>query len=1201
MLQSLLPIKLSRDDASYQTVEELAEVLRHALGAKDIRNIALTGPFGSGKSSVLNTLMADYKEFNFLPISLATLQANKEGEIVEPEEIKQKKVEPEKVKQKDVKPKKMAEEEIETLNRKIEYSILQQIIYKETDKKVPNSRFRRIIHIGDEKLWKLSLFSVLLVVAIIIVFFQNTTSAILKNLSIENIPIWIYVLLIGFIVLGLYKIIQHFIRVYANSKLNKLNLKDGEIEMEDDCSIFNKHLDEILYFFQVTDYKVVIIEDLDRFGTENIFLKLRELNQLINESKIVGRHIVFIYAIKDDVFEDEARTKFFDYISTIIPVINPSNSKDKLKAALKERGFEDGEISDDDLSEMAFFIQDMRILTNIANEYHQYRQKLYETCNKRLNLTKLLAMIVYKNYFPRDFAQLHRREGKVYNCISKKPEFFKEAVKVLDKHTKELENKRTLCESNRHLKENDLRLLFLYEMKEQISNPILSIQLNNHPYSLEQISKDEKLFSDLLAQKEIHYNTYLRNNYNNYYYKDSTSITIDFAAIIEKLNFEERMSLLKDGENIIAQTEKNLRNERIKIQSLKLSVLIRNYNLGETTLYKELDLTPLMDVFVRRGYLDEEYYDYISYFYPGMLSQSDRDLLLSIKRQIKQEHTYHIDKIDNFVKELKDYMFEHDAILNIELLDYFAKKKSVKGQESYTAIMMRLEKSDAPMDFLAQYYQLGKHHKEVFTEFIAWDKVLSWKMIASHSNQDEQLLLQEAWLRYCSEPIDDQTEWLNRNYSFLSTRIDTIGITQCEKLLPRCHFALLDTNSSQLLDLVIKLSCYEISAANLCIILNHINKNNNVSEDNLTLTRITEANNANLVNYTQKHFAETFKCLSLNVKEESKDSIVNILNSTDVSAEQKIKYLTGQQLIDTLDEVDEQNWTIAIQSKVISPTWKNISDGMRICGLNDGHLIDYIEQYHAALESPCEDNIENKDDLFKQLLGTNRISIETFKSISKAFDNVFDGYKELNAMNSERLMILLNENKIAFSKANTEIMHNTDIYAEYLIHYSKEFITNLKSEFKLNSEVALTLMRSNVFTASEKCKIIEIIEDKIISESSQLAEVIIDNVLATNNATIAQEKVVALLKSAHDEKRKVNLVLLLLSDKKPTDEKIGFFILLLLESLGGIYKEIAERQKHPVLPSEDWNIALLNRLQDLEYISSTAEVKDGIRVYPKRK
>ena len=171
----------------------------------------------------------------------------------------------------------------------------------------------------------------------------------------------------------LYVIARYVFKSYSNSKLNKLNLKEGEIEVIEDNSIFNKHLDEILYFFQVTDYNVVIIEDLDRFGTPSIFLKLRELNQLINESKIVGRHITFIYAIKDDIFKDEERTKFFDFITTVIPVINPSNSKDKLKSALEVKGCGNDGISDEDLSEMAFFIQDMRILTNIVNEYKQYR------------------------------------------------------------------------------------------------------------------------------------------------------------------------------------------------------------------------------------------------------------------------------------------------------------------------------------------------------------------------------------------------------------------------------------------------------------------------------------------------------------------------------------------------------------------------------------------------------------------------------------------------------------------------------------------------------------------------------------------------------------------------------------------------------------------------------------------------------------
>lgn len=106
-------------------------------------------------------------------------------------------------------------------------------------------------------------------------------------------------------------VLRRVISTYSNSKLNKLNLKEASIELNEDTSIFNRHLDEILYFFQATDYDIVIIEDLDRFGTSKVFLKLRELNFLLNESKVIDRHIVFLYAVKDDIFKDEERTKFF--------------------------------------------------------------------------------------------------------------------------------------------------------------------------------------------------------------------------------------------------------------------------------------------------------------------------------------------------------------------------------------------------------------------------------------------------------------------------------------------------------------------------------------------------------------------------------------------------------------------------------------------------------------------------------------------------------------------------------------------------------------------------------------------------------------------------------------------------------------------------------------------------------------------------
>ncbi len=138
--------------------------------------------------------------------------------------------------------------------------------------------------------------------------------------------------------LGFYYIAVKLVRIFNNSKLNKLNIPSANIEIGDnnDKSILNHHLDEILYFFEVTDYNTVIIEDLDRFNDTEIFTKLRELNNLLNGSKQINKKIVFIYAIRDDMFQDKDRTKFFDFIIPVIPIINPSNSNEIIKNKLKK-------------------------------------------------------------------------------------------------------------------------------------------------------------------------------------------------------------------------------------------------------------------------------------------------------------------------------------------------------------------------------------------------------------------------------------------------------------------------------------------------------------------------------------------------------------------------------------------------------------------------------------------------------------------------------------------------------------------------------------------------------------------------------------------------------------------------------------------------------------------------------------------------
>lgn len=1165
MLEPLLPKDLTEKDAAFKTVEELHEVIDKALDEGEIKNIALTGPFGSGKSSVLQTLRKRYKEFEYLPISLATLQANEDSDNKAGLNID--------------------DEQIELLNRKIEYSILQQLIYREKASTVPNSRFRRIIHIDDKRLKVLSFHGVLFFVAILIAF-EPSWFIVSSIYQLLDFGIWNIVpdiLAVGYMLYFLFIVLGYVIKSYSNSKLNKLNLKDGEIELKEENSIFNKHLDEILYFFQVTKYNVVIIEDLDRFGTSKIFLKLRELNQLINESKIVGRNLVFLYAVKDDIFINEERTKFFDYITTVIPVINPSNSKDKLKVALKERGLDENEIMDGDLADMAFFIQDMRILTNIANEFQQYIEKLCTGNNQKLNLTKLLAMIVYKNYYPKDFAMLHRREGKVYSCIKAKPLFAKFALNEIELKEKALEEEYQEYLKVRHLKEEDLRLLYLLKLKSRCTNDLRMFIIDGHEYSLELIADNEKLFDTLLSSSSINY-TFTNYHYNNH----RTSINVNLEDINQTMNFKTRMALLKKSEEDFERKRSELIREKLNVHKYKLSRLIGYYKQGNSEPYKSIKLSEMMDVFIRRGFIDEEYYDYISFFYEGMVSLSDRELLLSIKRDIPKEYSYHIDKVENFVKELLPYMFETKAILNNDLLDYV----SSFHKDYFNLMMYILETNQAPLDFLAQYYLYGNAQKQVYEHYIKWDEVQSWINIESWSNNDEKNILIEGWLKYSKKICKEARTWLNCHYEFLTDRFENIGKERSLDLVIDSEFKELNDKNPELLKRSIDSLAYEINSYNLCLMANYLCNDLQVKEGNLNLSRIRDTKYSIFIEHIENNIDKAIMHFSKDCKDETKDSLLFILNSEKIKTDDKENYLIGQkELLDDDSNIDtDELKTLAYNLFLINPTWRNVVAYYNNGNKDEHILIKYIGHFSDKLgkQMVAEEGNEYLS-LRNYLLGTNKLAINAYSSIIKSFWGEFNGYDGLRALDQDRLLLLLSHNMLPFSEGNTNVLKETGIYADYLIKYHNQLLENLSVSYISNSDVVYKLLSSNVFTYEEKKRIITITPKDLLVRSDKVANIVLNVILYTDLKDIDEETIIKIVGSASDESSKVYIILLLINEYNYDNSKI----IELLRLLGDKYADIADKSKRPALEKTRWNIKLAEALRYKGFVFSVKWYKNS--------
>lgn len=482
--KTLTPIVLQEGMPGYSAVLDIEEKLND----KEVFNIAVTGPYGSGKSTVLKSLKTKFSDkHKFLTISLASLTGEKKTGPLDDEE-----------------------------QQKVEFSILQQLIYKEKPGTLPNSRFRRIRNRSvTHSVW-FGLAIVAFIASFFVVFepkiFRVETICNILNLG-ERWNLTFDIICSLYMLLCLFKLAVYLFRRSSFMSIKALSLKDVAIEINEDSSVFNKHLEEIVYFFESTGYDVVIIEDLDRFGCPEIFQKLREINFLLQQSEVLNdqsRKIKFIYAVKDDLFKDAERTKFFDYIVTVIPVVNPKNSCEKLTQELSERGYS---IERDALLDLSEFVDDMRMLKNVVNEFQQYMDRLAQSSTP--NKEKLLAMIIYKNHHPDDFDKLHYKDGAVYEFISKKPEWVKIAIeKVIEPKLQLWEKKKEELNEAQKFTLKQWRMLYMARYREHLSTTLTSINVQGQGSPITAIADSEDLFEDLIKQKRI---TFQYRNYNNNY------------------------------------------------------------------------------------------------------------------------------------------------------------------------------------------------------------------------------------------------------------------------------------------------------------------------------------------------------------------------------------------------------------------------------------------------------------------------------------------------------------------------------------------------------------------------------------------------------------------------------------------------------------------------------------------------------------
>ena len=1152
----LTPILLDDTMPSYKAVERL----RQNLDVEGVHNIGLTGPYGSGKSSVIKTLIKeDNKKHHFLELSLATLDDN----------------------------------EAERDEKKIEANLLKQMIYREKQETLPNSRFRRVQYIAPTKVWIKAVWVIVCVIAFAIAFEPSflIVDTLYDFFNWGDWNIWFDALALLILLATLLFLAAYLVRTYGRSKLSKLNIADGEIELKEEDSVLSEHLAEILYFFQETEYDVVVFEDLDRFENKKIFLKLRELNHILNKCKeLNNRNIRFVYAVKDDMFKDSSRTKFFDYIVTVIPVMNMSNARSLLKAQLKGRGFKEEEISDDDLRVIAIFIDDMRMLINIVNEYEQYHERLVSE-KQKLEARKLLAAVVYKNYNPKDFSDLHNQRGKVYRCIKEKNRFAKYAVeKVLGQRARDIE----VMEQNMHLSLKELRQIYVQAIIQDVNsqNGVKTINLDNRSLSPRNIWENEESFNKFISRKEFSYTMYM--------YANTPSHKFDFKEIeksVSDVPYAERVKAIRERCLDINRMKDELEKEKGRIRNYFLSELIIKFNLKDEEIYKKIGLSPMADLFLSRGLIAEDYYDYISYFYAGMITQSDRELLLDMNRNVVSDYRRKIDKVHNFVQELPTFVYNYDAILNMDLVDFIA-KNPVLNRKELDLIVDRFRVSDARLDFLAIHYMEGTQAYNLCQAYMRDFGKDAWQDISSSYkiNEEQRLNLYEMWFRFCSigDITENQIDWLNSHYEFVSSRDTKIG--HLDTLVMRCKFEKLDNLNGELLLKVVNQSAYILTAQNLCVIYRYFKQSYEIKPNEITYGKLLEIGVDGFQSYMSDNINEVINVCTNEMKDEREETIEELLNNENIEDEVLEKYLKGQvNFISNLADVNDNRLGLAIDCDVVKMIWPNVLHYYNQKKL-DERLTKFILRYAKGLsENRCEG--DGASSLFDAIVTKKEIPLEEFKKLIKSFNYYvgLDDSVDWEHYDRDKFTALIDEGAIEYTEEDRNVLRRTNAYVYYLTHYKKEFMQEL-DKVVLGTEDVKGIFAGTDYTLDEKLQIVDAIEEDVIDGA--LADMIC-SLLRQMRVDVESSKLKRISQLAISEENKVFAATLYIGKNLGYKDRIK----TLLSVMPSPY-DLILTGAHPKFIKAADNESLLKILETSGYISTKPVEKDGkeyLRTFMKEK
>lgn len=1091
------------------------EALDYAFGNSDIKNIAITGVYGAGKSTVWNTYVHKKGLSNVITVSLGKYKNN----INDDDRLKEVSMTKLATSETDGAKDKLRNENQRTANidndNRVERQIINQILSQIESKKIPLSKYGFKSNKSIQNICLQSLAFLSIICSILLWITRDTFSPFVNELhkNFDGKSLIFLCSLLLFVPLFYYLYI-----FYRGNKfrISKITFKGAEANVNDDKSdesVLDRDIKELVYLLKSSGTKIVVFEDLDRYNNTSIYTKLRELNFLLNHYvKISGdkKPVRFIYMLKDSLFFSKNRTKFFDFILPIVPIVDSNTSENELIELFKAV---ENAPNRSVLTDISLYVDDMRLLKNIVNEYIVY-SKIIPLGQIDLESNKLFALITLKNIFPNEFDLLQEDKGFVRTVFDKL----------------EANKKKVVNNLNQKLIKIDDNLEFIRDRvaNDKFKAMALMIQSDvGHYYQetrtwaeyLKEWSKkpDEQAYINYSgSSSSFSYNEFINRFILN---TDEKKVFVEhfpenFSLEVNKLN-SDREKIKKQIKDIDIYSYKEIISKLTAEQRDEL-FSIAGFDILESHYF------PLIRFLIVDGLLDETYWYYKGNFNvdtSNILKRNDTIYMKGLKEGKSLDIFLDVETPNEIIKRLKLSDFNRFNILNKKVLkscleqnrteNVVAIADSVDANASYKDLLKILD--EFGLDMVKSYSNillennvdrlvntLGCCEDENIETFknilisvatsktIALDKMVLFK---EYIEQNENII---------SLIPEEQFDVFIDNIRSADIKFEDVSESNCDKAR---------------LVAVEQIQAYKLNVGNLIFITEAILEKT-ISYGSL----LNEIYKSLQLLSSKEYIEDKFSSIVSNYIDENKSEknyanneeiLLKILNS-DISDEHKFEYVEkNETVISKLDNLQNSSVTTKILDCLLR------KNKVEFCSDNIAAYWNMVEEYSNDFIEYLDNNLDENN--YEDTLRNNVSICNTFINSPLISDKIFifvinyadEAISDINPkLQQDRANILIRRRLIEVTEKNIEVLWNNSYNAELTLLANcdeevEDIVINTLLKHELSDDLIYSLVNSGL-SDENSLNLINLIKDSVLVErinptKKSIIEAIIKGYLSSVN------------------------------------------------------------------------------------------------------